>query len=88
VVVTPSVAPRSLIDRYTHVETRFRFYAKRCVLSLIENMAKHVVVMRDSFYNECLVFLDQCERECPFDPFVRCSPPHPTFARSVFFSSR
>lgn len=39
----------------------FRFYAKRCMLSLIENMTKHIVVMRDSFYNECLVFLNQCE---------------------------
>ncbi|XP_050543585.1 tetratricopeptide repeat protein 30A isoform X2 [Daktulosphaira vitifoliae] len=37
------------------------FYAKRCMLSLIENMAKQIVVMRDSFYNECLGFLDQCE---------------------------
>lgn len=37
------------------------FYAKRCMLSLIENMAKHIIVMRDSFYNECLVFLNQCE---------------------------
>lgn len=40
---------------------RFRFYAKRCMLSLIENMTKHIIVMRDSFYNECLVFLNQCE---------------------------
>ncbi|XP_001943853.2 tetratricopeptide repeat protein 30A isoform X1 [Acyrthosiphon pisum] len=37
------------------------FYAKRCMLSLIENMTKHIIVMRDSFYNECLVFLNQCE---------------------------
>lgn len=31
------------------------------MLSLIENMTKHIIVMRDSFYNECLVFLNQCE---------------------------
>ncbi|KAL4142556.1 hypothetical protein QTP88_004995 [Uroleucon formosanum] len=24
-------------------------------------MTKHIIVMRDSFYNECLVFLNQCE---------------------------
>lgn len=36
------------------------------MLSLIENMTKHVVVMRDSFYNECLVFLNQCECKYTF----------------------
>lgn len=37
------------------------FYAKRCMLSLIENISKHMVVCKDSFYQECIVFLDQCE---------------------------
>lgn len=35
------------------------------MLSLIENMTKHIIVERDSFYNECLVFLSQCECESP-----------------------
>ncbi|KAI5746150.1 hypothetical protein M8J77_000393 [Diaphorina citri] len=37
------------------------FYAKRCMLSLIENMSKHMVVCKDSFYQECITFLEQCE---------------------------
>ncbi|XP_018908538.1 intraflagellar transport protein 70A isoform X2 [Bemisia tabaci] len=37
------------------------FYAKRCMLSLIENLAKNMIVTRDAFYQECLMFLEQCE---------------------------
>uniref|UniRef100_A0A914VNJ5 Tetratricopeptide repeat protein 30 n=1 Tax=Plectus sambesii TaxID=2011161 RepID=A0A914VNJ5_9BILA len=37
------------------------FYAKRCLLSTIENLAKHMVVVRDSVLQECLQFLEQCE---------------------------
>lgn len=38
------------------------FYAKRCFLSLIENLAKQMIIVRDSVLNECLQFLEQCER--------------------------
>ncbi|XP_074857172.1 intraflagellar transport protein 70B [Carettochelys insculpta] len=37
------------------------YYAKRCFLSLLENMSKHMVMLRDSVIQECLHFLEQCE---------------------------
>lgn len=37
------------------------FYAKRCFLSLLENLAKQVIVIRDSIVQECLHFFTQCE---------------------------
>merc|ERR1719361_722669 len=37
------------------------FYAKRCFLSLIENLAKHIISVRDSVIQECIQFLDHCE---------------------------
>jgi len=37
------------------------FYAKRCFLSLIENMAKHMISVRDTVITECIQFLDHCE---------------------------
>ncbi|KAF7650021.1 hypothetical protein LDENG_00132350 [Lucifuga dentata] len=37
------------------------FYAKRCFLSLLENMAKHMVMLRDSVVQECIQFLEHCE---------------------------
>ncbi|KAK6105213.1 Tetratricopeptide repeat family protein [Brugia pahangi] len=37
------------------------FYCKRCMISLIENLAKHIISIRDSVLQECLQFLEQCE---------------------------
>uniref|UniRef100_A0A0R3RKZ7 Tetratricopeptide repeat protein 30 n=1 Tax=Elaeophora elaphi TaxID=1147741 RepID=A0A0R3RKZ7_9BILA len=37
------------------------FYSKRCMISLIENLAKHLISIRDSVLHECLQFLEQCE---------------------------
>ncbi|KAM4530923.1 intraflagellar transport protein 70A [Odontesthes bonariensis] len=37
------------------------FYAKRCFLSLLENMAKHMVMLRDTVVQECIQFLEHCE---------------------------
>ncbi|QQP40593.1 Uncharacterized protein FKW44_014693 [Caligus rogercresseyi] len=37
------------------------FYAKRCFLSLIENLSKHMISVRDSVIEECISFLDHCE---------------------------
>lgn len=37
------------------------YYTKRCFLSLIENLAKHTIVLRDSVIQECVAFLDSCE---------------------------
>lgn len=37
------------------------YYAKRCFLSLIENMAKHMIMMKDQVIQECIGFLECCE---------------------------
>lgn len=37
------------------------FYAKRCLMSLIETLSKHMLVLPDSSYNEILNFLDSAE---------------------------
>lgn len=37
------------------------YYAKRCFLSLLENMSKHMIMLRDSVIQECIQFLKQCE---------------------------
>ena len=37
------------------------YYAKRCFLSLLENMAKHMLMMQDDFLRECIQFLEACE---------------------------
>ncbi|CAH8502550.1 unnamed protein product [Schistosoma rodhaini] len=37
------------------------YYAKRCFLSLIENMAKHMILIRDAVLIDCIQFLEQCE---------------------------
>ncbi|XP_018649626.1 hypothetical protein Smp_166420 [Schistosoma mansoni] len=37
------------------------YYAKRCFLSLIENMAKHMILIRDAVLMDCIQFLEQCE---------------------------
>ncbi|CAB1350360.1 unnamed protein product [Coregonus sp. 'balchen'] len=34
---------------------------KRCFLSLLENMAKHMIMIRDSVVQECIQFLEHCE---------------------------
>ncbi|KAK9502454.1 hypothetical protein O3M35_011231 [Rhynocoris fuscipes] len=37
------------------------YYTKRCILSFIENFAKRTLFPTDSFIQECLDFLDNCE---------------------------
>ncbi|XP_028657098.1 tetratricopeptide repeat protein 30A-like [Erpetoichthys calabaricus] len=37
------------------------YYAKRCFLSLLENMSKHVIVLPDNIVQECIQFLEHCE---------------------------
>ncbi|XP_063978262.1 intraflagellar transport protein 70A [Diachasmimorpha longicaudata] len=37
------------------------FYAKRCFLSLLEQLAKQIVVLKDSIIQECIQFLEHCE---------------------------
>ena len=38
------------------------FYAKRCLMSLIETLSKHMLVLPDSSFNEILNFLDAIEQ--------------------------
>ncbi|XP_062875089.1 intraflagellar transport protein 70A [Trichomycterus rosablanca] len=37
------------------------FYIKRCFLSLLENMAKHMIMLRDIVVQDCIQFLEHCE---------------------------
>ncbi|TGZ65649.1 hypothetical protein CRM22_005759 [Opisthorchis felineus] len=37
------------------------YYAKRCFLSLIENLAKHMILVRDAVLLDCIQFLEHCE---------------------------
>ncbi len=37
------------------------YYTKRCFLSLFENMAKHIILLKDSFIAEIIQFLTHCE---------------------------
>uniref|UniRef100_H0XV18 Tetratricopeptide repeat protein 30 n=1 Tax=Otolemur garnettii TaxID=30611 RepID=H0XV18_OTOGA len=37
------------------------YYAKRCFLSLLENMSKHTIMLRDTVIQECVQFLQHCE---------------------------
>uniref|UniRef100_A0AC35TRF9 Tetratricopeptide repeat protein 30 n=1 Tax=Rhabditophanes sp. KR3021 TaxID=114890 RepID=A0AC35TRF9_9BILA len=46
-------------DKKLGVETWY--YSKRCFISMIENLAKHLIPVRDSILNACLLFLEQCE---------------------------
>ncbi|XP_072009564.1 intraflagellar transport protein 70A isoform X2 [Engystomops pustulosus] len=37
------------------------YYAKRCFLSLLENMSKHMIMLQDNVIYECIQFLEHCE---------------------------
>ncbi|XP_073425699.1 intraflagellar transport protein 70A isoform X2 [Dendrobates tinctorius] len=37
------------------------YYAKRCFLSLLENMSKHMIMLQDSVIYEAIQFLEHCE---------------------------
>ncbi|XP_043273556.1 tetratricopeptide repeat protein 30A isoform X2 [Venturia canescens] len=37
------------------------FYAKRCFLSLLEQLSKQLVVLKDSTLQDCIQFFDHCE---------------------------
>ncbi|XP_004701770.1 tetratricopeptide repeat protein 30B, partial [Echinops telfairi] len=52
---------KSLEPYHKKLGTDTWYYAKRCFLSLLENMSKHMIVFRDSVIQECVQFLEQCE---------------------------
>lgn len=53
---------KSLEPYNKKLETDTWFYAKRCFLALIENLAKHMLMLKDSSFTEIMHFLDEAER--------------------------
>ncbi len=53
---------KSLEPYHKKLETDTWFYAKRCFLSLIENLAKHMISLKDSSFTEIMGFLDEAEK--------------------------
>ncbi|XP_062507596.1 intraflagellar transport protein 70A-like [Corticium candelabrum] len=52
---------KSLEPYHKKLGTDTWFYTKRCFCSLIENMAKQMIMLRDSVVQEILQFFDHCE---------------------------
>lgn len=52
---------KSLEPYHKKLGTDTWFYTKRCFCSLIENMAKQMIMLRDSVVQEVLQFFDHCE---------------------------
>jgi hypothetical protein len=50
---------KSLEPYNKKLETDTWFYAKRCFLALIENLAKHMIMLKDSSFTEIMSFLDE-----------------------------
>lgn len=46
-------------DKKLHMDTWY--YAKRCFLALAENLAKHMLILKDSSMNEVIEFLEKAE---------------------------
>ena len=46
------------------------FYAKRCILSLLECMAKHMIVIKDTTISEIIDFLDTADQNGKLVPTV------------------
>eukprot|EP00232_Nephroselmis_pyriformis_P023531 CAMPEP_0182867166 /NCGR_PEP_ID=MMETSP0034_2-20130328/8574_1 /TAXON_ID=156128 /ORGANISM="Nephroselmis pyriformis, Strain CCMP717" /LENGTH=659 /DNA_ID=CAMNT_0024999505 /DNA_START=4 /DNA_END=1983 /DNA_ORIENTATION=- len=53
---------KSLEPYNKKIETDTWFYAKRCFLALIENLSKHMIMVKDSTFTEITHFLDEAER--------------------------
>ncbi|ESL07041.1 hypothetical protein TRSC58_05276 [Trypanosoma rangeli SC58] len=52
---------RSLEPYHRKIMTDTWFYAKRCFLALAMHLAKHMVVLKDSTFEEILTFFDQAD---------------------------
>ncbi len=39
-----------------------RFYAKRCLVPIMEQMAKHMLVLKDETSSEIIAFLEKADR--------------------------
>mmetsp|Transcript_20723 Transcript_20723/g.45407 ORF Transcript_20723/g.45407 Transcript_20723/m.45407 type:complete len:659 (-) Transcript_20723:542-2518(-) len=53
---------KSLEPYNKKLETDTWFYAKRCFLALIENLSKHMIMVKDTTFVEMMNFLDEAER--------------------------
>eukprot|EP00238_Polyblepharides_amylifera_P004216 CAMPEP_0196596754 /NCGR_PEP_ID=MMETSP1081-20130531/87725_1 /TAXON_ID=36882 /ORGANISM="Pyramimonas amylifera, Strain CCMP720" /LENGTH=558 /DNA_ID=CAMNT_0041921891 /DNA_START=56 /DNA_END=1732 /DNA_ORIENTATION=- len=53
---------KSLEPYNKKLETDTWFYAKRCFLALIENLVKHMIMVKDTTFTEIMNFLDEAER--------------------------
>jgi tetratricopeptide repeat protein 30 len=53
---------KSLEPYSKKLETDTWYYAKRCFLALIENIAKHMITIKDASFSEILSFLEEAER--------------------------
>lgn len=53
---------KSLEPYEKKLETDTWFYAKRCFLALIENLTKHMVVIKDASFTEIMHFLDEADK--------------------------
>ncbi len=60
-VFTSHPGPPSLL-LVPHPRPPPRYYAKRCFLSLIENLAKHMIILKDSSFTEIMAFLHEAEK--------------------------
>jgi tetratricopeptide repeat protein 30 len=52
---------KSLEDFEKKLDTDTWFYAKLCFLALAETLAKHMLVLKDTTFNDILSFLAQCD---------------------------
>uniref|UniRef100_A0A1I7Y4H1 Tetratricopeptide repeat protein 30 n=1 Tax=Steinernema glaseri TaxID=37863 RepID=A0A1I7Y4H1_9BILA len=57
--ITRIIKAMDPLDRKLSPDTWF--YCKRCLMAMIENLAKHMSVIRDNVLMECISFLEQCE---------------------------
>ena len=70
------------------------FYAKRCVLSLLETLGRHMLTLRDAILHEVIQFLEHCElhgREIPVSnlpPSLTDGPVAPDGKQTVAYEAR
>lgn len=53
---------KSLEPYHSKLSTDTWFYAKRCFLSLVEGLAKHMIPFKEASWDEAVVFLEEIEK--------------------------
>ncbi|CAK8691356.1 intraflagellar transport protein 70A-like [Clavelina lepadiformis] len=70
------------------------FYAKRCVLALLENLGRNMISLRDSILQEVIQFLEHCElhgKDIPVSnaaPSINDGPKAPDGRKTVAYEAR